>query len=50
VGTLGGVVSVLGHVSALALLLVDEFLAESMAVTVNVLTVPGGKWRMITDR
>ena len=31
-------------VSALALLLVDEFLpVKSMAVTVNVLTVPGGK-------
>ena len=51
VGTLGGVVSTLGHVCALALLLVDEFLpVKSMAVTVNVLTVPGGKWRMITDR
>jgi hypothetical protein len=37
-------VSVLGHVSAIALLLVVEFLpVKSIAVTVNVFTVPGGK-------
>ena len=41
----------LGDVWALALLLVVEFLpVKSMAVTVNVLLVPGGKCRMITDR
>jgi hypothetical protein len=50
VGALGGVVSTLGQVWALALLLVDLLIpVKSMAVTVNVLLVLGVRWRMITD-